>query len=76
MKFYYRAEKYYGGDGPITYLFSNKKDRDDYVAREDYCNKAGKIREDHIYDDAGNHFGIFVINRNGKLYEEITGEEI
>ncbi len=70
------AKKWYGGDEPVTLIFDTRKERDAYCSENDYCNKDGKIREDHIYDAAGNHFGIFVAMRNGKFFDTETGIEM
>lgn len=74
-KFKYLAEKYYGGDGPIKYIFDNEEDRDEFVSRNNYCNAAGKVWESNIYDEGGNHWGIFIKKVNGKFIDLELGIE-
>lgn len=77
LGYYWRAQQYCGGDGPIVLMFKEKEWRDEFVKQNDYCNKLGKIREDHIYDEGGNHFGIFVkMTKEGKFVDVETGIEI
>lgn len=77
LKYYWMAQQYCGGDGPIVLIFKKRVERDEYVRQNNYCNKYGKIREDHIYDEGGNHFGSFVeMTEEGKFFDVETGKEI
>lgn len=76
MANYYLAKVYNGGDGPITLIFDKEEDRSEYLNSHDYCNEDGVATNEDIFDDGGNHWGIFVVKKDGKFIDAETGVEV
>lgn len=76
MKTYYLAEKYYGGDGPVTLVFETEDSRNKFLQLNDYCNEAGTAPESEVYDGLGLRFGTLVVEKNNVFYDAYTGIEL